>query len=152
MENVDTEKMLNWYNNIPLGEERDPIELVITTESNDTWLGYLDDATPWYGKDVPFGGPIVHPSYLGPQIRRAFGSPSKGRYSPEGQALVQEEHEYYAPVMLDTPLKLTSKPVDKYVKRGRYYHVTECLIQDEDGKDLVRITYHTIITGLRDDQ
>lgn len=46
MEEVETNKMLDWYNELQVGQERGPLELCITAESNENWLGFTQDPTP----------------------------------------------------------------------------------------------------------
>lgn len=145
---VEVSRMLKWYDSLPVGQERGPLEWCITPETNNEWLSLLDDPTPWYRGGPAFGGAIAHPCSLGPQIRRTLASLVKG-YPPPGQALVQEEHEYLAPVRVGRPYKLYTKLADKYLKRGRYYYATECSIVDEEGTKLALIKYTMLIPGLR---
>ena len=147
---VEARKMLNWYNNLSVGQERGPLAWQVMPETNDEWLGLLGDPTPWYRGGPPFGAVIAHPCSLGPQIRRTLASQAGEEYSPPGQVLVEEQHEYFAPVRVGRPLKLYTNLVDKYIKRGRYYYVTECSIVDEDGTKLARVEYTMLIAGLRE--
>ena len=146
---VETYKMLNWYDNVRVGQEYEPLKWRVTPETNDEWLGLLGDPTSWYHGDPSFREAIVHPCLLGPEIRRALDSLVGEEYSPPGQVLVQEEHEYFVPVKVGRTLSLYTKVVDKYIKRGRYYYVTECSIVGEDGTKLAWVKYTMLISGLK---
>jgi hypothetical protein len=61
----------------------------------------------------------------------------------------RQETEFINPLPLGKPARITTKIVDKYVKRGKGYIVIESLIVDEDGVEIMRTRNHAMIDDER---
>ena len=118
-----------------IGDEYEATDFVVTEEMLDRHTWSNDDYNPWYLDDSPFGGRIAPPNFLIPQTTAMF----YGHYKSHGALHTKEEYEYINPVKIGQKLRMTGKLVNKYHRRGRDYFVSEFLVMDEDGKELVRM-------------
>ncbi|MFC2016240.1 MaoC family dehydratase [Chloroflexota bacterium] len=116
-----------------IGDEFEPLEMTITKEMAMRNCWSIDDYNPWYMEDSPWGGRIVSP--MQPVIGQ---NPSVwGYYAPARAALhTQQEFEFINPLKIGKKITVSGKLVDKYVKRGRTYIVSEHLVTDEDGNKI----------------
>ena len=120
-----------------IGDEFEPIEIVVTEEMVERNAFANDDYNPWYMEDSPFGGRIASPTFLTFHESRIF----RGYYAiPPGGSLHQKlEIEFINPLKVGKKLKMSGKLVDRYNKRGRDYFVAEYLVVDEDGAEIIRM-------------
>ena len=127
-------KTLN-YEDVTIGEEFFSDDFLIKPEDVDTFAYAIDDHNPWYFKDSPFGGPIVHPTLLGNQALLMRHS----RYIVPAGLHAKMQFEFVEPVRVGMRMRTHGKVIDKYEKRGRHYMVTQFETREEQtGKLLVR--------------
>ena len=125
-----------------VGEELEPNEFHVSEEFNQRYLDALEDHHPRYVQGGDTGGPMVHPGIL---LNQSNSTRSPSHLLPDGWAAIhsKEEVEFLAPARVGKTFRVHWKLLDKYVKRGRDFTVTECLIVDEDGVTVV----HRKMTG-----
>jgi len=120
-----------------VGEEFEPYEFLVTPVFNKQYLDAQEDHHPRYLQDTDFGPPIVHPGLL---INHSNFTRSPSCYLPPGMAAVhaKDEVEFLSPGRVGKTFRVTWKVIDVYEKRGRPYQVSEILISDEDGVEIMR--------------
>lgn len=130
-------------NNIKIGKEFEPLEFTFTEEDRDRYVWANDDYKPWYMEDSPWGGCIGTPTCLAMQTLMQtyghYGVQQKGINPPGAVVHAKHEYEFINPLKVGKKLRMTGKPVEKYSRRGRNWIVTEHLVVDEDGKEIVRM-------------
>ena len=118
-----------------------PLEYVVTPELNQQYCYGEEDFSPIYIKETEFGLPIAHPGLI---LNWSNGtrSPSFARGGPgkEGGVHTQDEAFWYRPARVGKRLRVTwpSDFSGTYQTRGRTYSISETLVVDEDGREIVR--------------
>jgi acyl dehydratase len=134
------------YDELVVGEELPTLEMVIDEDLQGRYLVAVQDDNPWYYRDSPWGGPITHHCLLD-------GSPMAAamqRYEyPFGWVHAKQETEFINPLPLGKPVRIVSKIVDKYIRRGRGYVVIESLVVDQDGVEIMRSRNYGMIDDER---
>jgi len=120
-----------------VGDEFEPREITITQEMVDRNAWANDDYNPWYIEDSPFGGPIASPTFLAHQYLELF----HGHYydPPGGGYWTRHEFEFINPLKIGKKLRVTGRLIDRYPKKGRDHFVSEIIVTDEDGNEIVRM-------------
>lgn len=118
-----------------------PLEYLVTPELNQQYCYGEEDFKPWYVEETEFGSPIAHPGLI-LNWSNATRSPAFVRGGPgrEGGVHTQDECFWYNPARVGKKIKVTW-PTDfsaYYERRGRTYTISEILVVDEDGREIVR--------------
>jgi acyl dehydratase len=121
------------FEDLPIGEEYAD-EYVLTPEMTRDYAEGVADPNPWYLGHSPFGGPVANPMLIVAQHARLF----KTSYSTAGNVHTRHETQFLNPARLGKVIKVYGTLVDKYLKRGREYLMTECRSVDEDGIEICR--------------
>ncbi|TAM66944.1 MAG: hypothetical protein EPN48_14835 [Microbacteriaceae bacterium] len=107
-----------------VGEQLGPVEFDIDEHFVKSVAFAIDDYGAWHlGPSSPFGRPIAHASALLCDLLRLLYT----RYDPDQDRGLHQHEEFtlHSPVFIGERVRLTGKFVEKYVKRGRGYVVTE---------------------------
>ena len=108
-----------------VGTSLGPIEQTLDAEMVRRYADSLGTGNPWFVKDSPFGGPIVPPCILENLASRLIGT-ARGRLETKGGGLFAGiEVEYLKPVPVGTTVRIVGLLADKYIRRDKYYFVTE---------------------------
>lgn len=116
------------YEVVEVGEEFMSDDFLIKPEDVDTFAFAVDDHNPWYFKDSPFGGPIVHPTLNGNQALLMRHS----KYIVPAGLHAKMQFEFLEPMRVGMRVRSSGRVLDKYEKRGRHYMVTQFETRDED--------------------
>lgn len=116
------------YDIVQVGEEFRSNDLLIKPEDVETFAFAVDDHHPWYFEDSPFGGPIAHPVLLANQALMM----RHNRYVIPAGLHAKMQFEFIEPLRAGMRVRSYGKVIDKFVKRGRHYMVTEFTTRDED--------------------
>jgi acyl dehydratase len=123
------------YESLTVGEEFDSDDFTIKPEDVDTFAYAVDDHNPWYFKDSPFGGPIVHPTLTGNQALLM----RHNKYIVPAGLHAKMQFEFIEPLRVGMRVRSHGKVIDKYERRGRHYMVTQFETREEGtGKVLTR--------------
>src|SRR5262249_94766 len=124
------------WENIVVGEEFGPLEVVISDHAVKSYVYAIDDYHPWYLHDSPFGGRIA-PAAL---LTRALLDLLHLEYDAVRlRALhVRQELGLFGPLKVGQRITLRGRVEDKFVKRGEPYVVLVGHGCDNDGKTLIR--------------
>jgi hypothetical protein len=120
-----------------VGEEFEPLTFTVTPELNQQYLYAEEDYHSRYIDHTEAGHPIVHPGLL---LNMSNNTRSPSFYLPPEWAEIHasEDTTYLNPARVGKELRVTWKVVDAYTKKGRYWHVLDILIVDEDGMEILR--------------
>ncbi|HEX76383.1 MAG TPA: MaoC family dehydratase [Dehalococcoidia bacterium] len=131
---------------IEVGEELPELDIASNEEMQGRYMLAVGDENPWYYTSSPWVDPITHHSLYDDAPMEA----TMLRYQyPFGFVHAKQETEFINPLPLGKPAKAYTKIVDKYEKRGKVYIVTESLIKDEDGVEIMRSRFHAMIEDER---
>jgi acyl dehydratase len=122
------------YDALTVGEEFVSDTLLVTPEDVDTYAFAVDDHHPWFSGASPFGGPIAHPTFVANQALRLRHS----RYVVHAGLHAKMQFEFLEPIRVGMRVRSRGRVIDKYVRRGKQYMVTEFVTEDEAGTPLVR--------------
>jgi acyl dehydratase len=122
------------YDVLQVGEEFVSDEHLVTPEDVATYAFAVDDHHPWFFEDSAFGGPVAHPTLLGNQALRLRHS----KYIVHAGLHAKMEFQFVEPVRTGMRVRSRGRVIDKYVRRGRQYMVTEFVTEDDSGTPLVR--------------
>lgn len=138
-------KLMVWEK-MKVGEELPPYWIETDEVDQGRFLVAVAEENPWYFRDSPFGGPIVHHTMLD-------GSPMTSMMQrweyPFGFVHAMQETEFLNPCLLGKRVQVRGRIADKYVKRGKGYIVVEALCVDEDGVEIMRCRNHAMIDDER---
>jgi len=120
-----------------VGEEFEPYEFRVTAEFNQQYLEAQEDFHPRYLQETDAGAPVVHPGLL---INYSSVTRGPSFHLPSNMAAVvaKDQIEYLNPGRVGKTFTVQWKVVDTYEKRGRPYQVTEILVVDEDGLEILQ--------------
>ena len=119
-----TERKPVEYELMEVGEVLGPVEIDIDSHFIKSAAFTVDDYHEWHvGTSSPFGRPIAHGAALLCDLLRLLYT----RYDPDRDRGLHQREEFtlHSPVFLGERVRLTGRFVEKYVKRGRGYIVTE---------------------------
>lgn len=119
----------------------EPLEYMVTPELNQQFCYGEEDFNPWYIEETEECPPLTHPGLI-LNWSNATRSPGFVRGGPgrEGGVHTQDESFWYNPARVGKKIKVTW-PTDfsgYYERRGRTYSISEILVVDEDGREIVR--------------
>jgi acyl dehydratase len=133
------------WENVVIGEEFGPLEIVITDHALKSYAYAIDDYHPWYLDDSPFGGPVAPAALL---TRPLLDLLQLGYDATRLRALhVREELELFGPLKVDQRVSLRARVEDRFVKRGEPYVVLVAWACDEHGKTLISTKQGLILRG-----
>jgi acyl dehydratase len=138
------------WENILVGEELGPLEVVVSDHAVKSHVYALDDYHPWYLRDSPIAARIA-PSTL---LTRALLDLMYLEYDAVRlRALhVREELQLFGTVKVGQRVTLRGRVTHKFIKRGEPYVVFAAEASYEDGKPLIRAKqtelYRSNIGGL----
>jgi acyl dehydratase len=124
------------YDVMELGEVLGPVEIAIDEHFVKSTAFTVDDYHPWHlGSASPFGGPIAHGGALLCDLLRLLYT----RYDPDRDRGLHQHEEFWlhSPVFVGERVRLTGRFVEKYIKRGRGYVVTEAEARTIDDDRLI---------------
>jgi hypothetical protein len=134
------------FDNLEVGESLPEMTVVYDEDMQGRFLAALQEENPWYYDESPWGGPLTYHPLLDDAPMEA----TMHRYQyPFSFVHARQETEFINPLPLGKPARITTKIVDKYVKRGKGYIVIESLIVDEDGVEIMRSRNHAMIDDER---
>ena len=122
------------YDALKVGEEFVSDTLLVTPEDVDTYAFAVDDHHSWFSGTSPFGGPVAHPTFAANQALRLRHS----RYVVHACLHAKMQFEFLEPIRVGMRVRSRGRVIDKYVRRGKQYMVTEYVTEDEAGTPLVR--------------
>jgi len=145
---ASTQRPTKSVDQLEIGEQLEPFEFVVTPEYNQQYLYAVEDYHPRYLQETELGPPIVHPGLL---LNQSNSTRSPSYYLPPGISSLHagDEAEFINPGRVGKKFRVTWKIVDKYEKRGRQYRVTETLVVDEDGMEILRRKNFSTLTVKR---
>ena len=119
------------FEDIPIGMEMGPLEITLDEDTVNERIKIIR----WGNKDLLDKLGIVPPGMLIDQHARM-----KFTALPDMRASIwaKSEHEFLKPMKLGSKVVIRGKVVEKYVKRGRGYVVSEYETVDETGDVLLR--------------
>jgi acyl dehydratase len=124
------------WENILVGEEFGPLEVVISDHAVKSHVYALDDYHPWYLRESPLGGPIAPGTLLTrPLLDLLYLKYDAIRLRG---LHAREELELFGPIKVGQRVALRARVTDKLLKRGEPYLVFAAEVSDEDGNPLLR--------------
>ena len=134
------------FDKLEVGETLPEMRIVYDEDMQGRFLAALQEENPWYHKESPWGSPLTYHPLLDDAPMEA----AMQRYQyPFSFVHARQETEFINPLPLGKPAHITTKIVDKYVKRDKGYIVIESLIVDEDGVEIMRTRNHAMIDDER---
>jgi hypothetical protein len=119
------------FESIPVGFEMGPFELLLD-----------QDAVKAYMKKVQWEDPEIVEKYQyePPGMTIIYHAKMKFDARPDLKAAIwaKTEHEFIKPMKIGSKVSIRGKVIDKYVKRGRNFLVTEYETVNEDGELLMK--------------
>ncbi|MBI2872109.1 MAG: MaoC family dehydratase [Chloroflexi bacterium] len=135
------------YEEVEEGAALGPIEEVVTAEDVKQFMDSIGSKRDWYSKGSPFGQAVVPPMVLEQMANGLRGT----RYvikATGGGLHAGIETEYLKPVPVGTKVRIEGKLASKYIRREKYYFITEATIYNQQGE--VAMRYRTIQANLPD--
>jgi hypothetical protein len=115
------------FDKLEVGETLPEMRIVYEEDMQGRFLAALQEENPWYYNESPWGGPLTYHPLLDDAPMEA----AMQRYQyPFSFVHARQETEFINPLPLGKPAQITTKIVDKYVKRDKGYIVIESLIVD----------------------
>ena len=134
------------FDKLEVGEILPEMNVVYDEDMQGRFLAALQEENPWYYKESPWGGPLTYHPLLDDAPMEA----AMHRYQyPFSFVHARQETEFINPLPLGKPARITTKIVEKYIKRDKGYIVIESLIVDEDGVEIMRTRNHAMIDDER---
>jgi len=123
-----------------------PLEFVVTPELNQQCLYAVEDFHRWYIEETEFGPPVAHPALL---LNMSNATRSPSYHQPQGRAgfHARDQTFFYNPARLGKELRVTWNRLGDYEKRGRPYSLTDILMVDQDGLQVLRRLSHSTIAS-----
>ncbi len=127
------------FEDVPVGVENEPIEIVLTPELVQWYTHALDSPNDdLYRYGSPLGEPIVPPAVL---ENLGLGLRGVRIIAPGGSVHARTEVEHKKPVKVGTKIRAEGRLSEKYEKRGKYYLVWEVTVRDESGDEVLVAKY-----------
>ena len=126
-------------NELPVGYEFEPYEVLVTAELNQQYLYAQEDYHPRYWLSSGGGLPMVHPALL---LHVSNNTHSPSFHLPPGVANLQtaEETTFLNQCRVGSRLKVTWVVLDRSERRGRTYETRLARVVDQDGVEILRRT------------
>lgn len=119
-----------------VGAALGPIEQTLDAEMVKRYADSLGTGNDWWTRESPFGGPIVPPTILENLASRLVAT--AGRLDTKGGGLFAGiEVQYLRPVPVGTTVRISGVLADKYIRRDKYYLVTEFHVHGEKGDEVM---------------
>jgi len=122
------------YDALTVGEQFLSDERVVTPEDIEAYAWAVDDHHPWFSGPSPFGGAVAHPTMLANQALHLRHT----KYIVHAGLHARMEFQFLEPIRPGMRVRSRGTVIDKYVRRGKQYMVTEFVTEDEGGTLLVR--------------
>lgn len=122
------------YEALAIGEEFVSNEEIVTPEDIETYAVAVDDHHPWFSGPSPFGGPVAHPTFFANQALRMRHT----KYVVHAGLHAKMQFQFLAPIRPGMRVRSRGRIIDKYIRRGKKYMVTEFVTEDQGGQPLVR--------------
>jgi len=122
------------YDVLTVGEQFLSDERVVTPEDIEAYAWAVEDHHPWFSGPSPFGGAVAHPTMLANQALHLRHT----KYIVHAGLHARMEFQFLEPIRPGMRVRSRGTVIDKYVRRGKQYMVTEFVTEDETGKPLVR--------------
>jgi len=119
------------FEDVPIGFKIGPVEMVL----DDAYVRDRVHLIQWEAKALINEDNIVPP---GATINQHAIMKFKALPDMKVSIWAKSEHEFLKPITIGSKVIIRGQVVDKYVKRGRNYLVTECETVDESGEVLMR--------------
>lgn len=130
------------YEDVAVGEELGPIQLVVTAEMNRAQWDWIPSGS--HDTLSSLNSRWVDPSVLARNYARLLRS----KHEAQGMVHVRCEVQSLRPVEIGERLTIKGRIVEKYFKKGRPYIVVESVTTDENGSVVSR-ERNTLITSMR---
>ena len=125
MTTTNTELKPVEYAAVEVGETLGPLELTVDDHLLKTYAWSLDDHHPWHrdAASSPSGDRVAPAAFFLGELLRLLNT----RYDPNRDLGLHQREEVWfdSPARLGETVRLEGRIVEKYVKRGRGYYVTE---------------------------
>lgn len=123
------------YDVIQVGEAFVSNDHLITPEDVESYAFAVDDYHSWFFDATPFGDPIVHPTLMANQALHLRHS----KYIVHAGLHAKMEFHFLRPLRVGMRVRSRGTIIDKYIRRGKKYMVTEFVTTDEDsGAEVIR--------------
>ena len=123
------------------GFRAEPLEFVVTPELNQQYLYAQEDYSPVYlGEDAK-----VHPALL-LNMSNTTRSPSHHLDTRSGNLHARDECQLLRPARVGDRFRVDWTVVEWYERRERPFRVTEAVVTDGDGQEVLRRRIHTTWT------
>ena len=122
------------YEALTVGETFLSDDHLVTPEDIEAYAFAVEDHHPWFFGPSPFGGPVAHPTLMANQALHM----RHGKYIVHAGLHAKMEFAFLQPIEPGMRVRSRGRVIDKYVRRGRQYMVTEYVTEDLDGTPLVR--------------
>ena len=122
------------YDALTVGEQFLSDERVVTPEDIEAYAWAVEDHHPWFSGPSPFGGAVAHPTMLANQALHLRHT----KYMVHAGLHARMEFQFLEPIRPGMRVRSRGTVIDKYVRRGKQYMVTEFVTEDEGGTLLVR--------------
>jgi acyl dehydratase len=122
------------YDVLTVGEQFLSDERVVTPEDIEAYAWAVEDHHPWFSGPSPFGGAVAHPTMLANQALHLRHT----KYIVHAGLHARMEFQFLEPIRPGMRVRSRGTVIDKYVRRGKQYMVTEFVTEDEGGTLLVR--------------
>lgn len=119
------------------GDRYAPLEFTVTPDLNQQFLFAVEDYNPIYLEGRDGRPPIVHPvvlMHMSPRTR----SPSYRQAPGMGSAFARERSRYFAPGHVGGRFRVTWTVTNTYEQRGKIYQDYVAVVEDEEGRPLLR--------------
>lgn len=132
------------YEAIKIGEELDPIEYHIDTQTVQQYCSDWDDPNPMYLTGTSERGPIMPLAYMaGLACFRLLSN----RWSMSSTANVGTEHQNFRPINVGDTMTVKGRVIEKFVRRGLENIIVQSEAYDSQG-NLARKSVDRIILSL----
>ena len=130
-------KQRSWEN-MEVGEEFGPMEVVVDDHKLKSFCFALDDFDPKYMGGNPRCERVGMPGVLCNDLLRVPQTRYDFRTGAGTGLHAKQEWEVFRPIKLGEKATITGRYVDKYIKRDKQYVVLEAEAKDEKGKLILR--------------
>lgn len=122
------------YDAITVGETFISNDHLITPEDVETYAFAIDDYNPVFCGSGDGKGEWVHPTLMANQALHLRHS----KYIVHAGLHAKMAFEFLRPLKVGMRVRSHGKIIDKYIRRGKKYMVTEYVTTDENGNELIR--------------
>lgn len=129
------------YEDVMVGEELRPLPFHISSEEGALWAAGADDHSSWYIDASPFGEAIVQPAMFSVDPINLI----RHNFQRKASIFAACDLAYRAPGFVDRGYTISGYVVDKYERKGNQYIVVDSMTADEDGREIVRTRYTSLV-------